>query len=624
MTKAYITIIFAVSFCILLVQLVRMARHWRRGSRYPTSIVQGALALPKRYLGDVHEVVARKPGNAHMHALTAGGFIATLMGTLLTLIGPFSGLFLTAVVAVSALVCVLGCVMDILRHARHEPGLSQARYQLFPLLLAISALSLAVLALLSIIAPLNHLMNFSIGLIALAALSCLAWWSGNGPMRHAVAGVTHLILHPRPERFGGGRSTGLKTIDFSKEPLGVVRMEEFLIPQLVSFDACVQCGRCEQVCPAFDAGQPLNPKRLINDLAASLRGHDQVHYAGVGYSHDTADTHTNFITSDSEQLIRVPKESIWACTTCRACVEACPMMIEHLDAIVDLRRGQTLRSGEIAPVAQQALENLKETDTQNGEGPQSRFDWAVDLNLPLIERGVQADVLLWVGESAFDRRIQKTLRSLILLLRHAGIEPHILAERELDCGDQARRLGDEELFQALAKRNIETLNGLSFTSIVTADPHVLHVLRNEYPALGGHYQVRHHTDVLSELIQQGKITPTKPVNLSVTYHDPCYLGRYNGEFEAPRQILASLGANIIEMKASRAQSHCCGGGGGAPLTDIKGERRIPDTRMQHVKTVGASCVAVACPGCTVMLEGVPNPLIEVRDVTELLYDAVEV
>jgi Fe-S oxidoreductase len=198
----------------------------------------------------------------------------------------------------------------------------------------------------------------------------------------------------------------------------------------------------------------------------------------------------------------------------------------------------------------------------------------------------------------------------------------VLGPEELDCGDLARRLGDEALFQNLARRNIALLARYRFKRILTADPHVLHCLKNEYPALGGRYEVVHHTTFLAELIAAGRLAPSRKLNQAVTYHDPCYLGRYNGEIEAPRAILDRLGVERREMERAGLRSSCCGGGGGAPLTDIAGKRRIPDIRMEHARATGAPVLAVACPNCAAMLEGVIGPRPAVADIAELLEAAL--
>jgi len=298
-------------------------------------------------------------------------------------------------------------------------------------------------------------------------------------------------------------------------------------------------------------------------------------------------------------------------------------MIEHVDAVIDLRRFQTLELGATPGKAADALAELRAADNPGGRPLAGRLDWAADLALPVMAQKRDADVLLWLGDGGFELRNQRTLRALVRLLRRAGIDFAVLAEEERDCGDLARRLGDEATFQDLARRNIATLAQYAFARIVTADPHAFHCLKNEYPAFGGRYEVIHHTTLLAALIAEKRLTIAAPLAGRVTYHDPCYLGRYNGEIESPRAILEALGVEHVEMERYGYRSSCCGGGGGAPLTDVPGKRRIPDIRMDHARATGAATVAVACPNCAVMLEGVIGPRPAVADIAELLLSAVE-
>jgi Fe-S oxidoreductase len=234
------------------------------------------------------------------------------------------------------------------------------------------------------------------------------------------------------------------------------------------------------------------------------------------------------------------------------------------------------------------------------------------------------DVLLVAGEGAFDMRYQRTLRALVKLLKAARVDFALMGEDERDTGDTARRLGDEVTFQKLAKLNIETLSSLSFKRIVTADPHVFHSLKNEYAALGGHYEVLHHSTLLAQLTASGQLKLGKSAETrKLTYHDPCYLGRYNGETESPRALLKSIGIQVNEMERSGMTGRCCGGGGGAPLTDIPGKQRIPDIRIADARTIGAEVIAVGCPQCTAMLEGVVGNRPEVLDIAQLLASTLE-
>jgi Fe-S oxidoreductase len=265
----------------------------------------------------------------------------------------------------------------------------------------------------------------------------------------------------------------------------------------------------------------------------------------------------------------------------------------------------------------------------------ARYHWAADLGLPQAEPQQPVEWLLLAGEAGFDLRGQKTLRALVQSLKAGGVVPAVLGAAETDCGDVARRLGDEALYQRLARQLIAVLWARPAANIVTADPHLLHALRNEYPLLDapwsrrlaeGHTRVWHHTELLADLLERQALKPVRGPDASmpsVTLHDPCYLGRYNGQTEAPRRALKAIGIRVVEMERHGMNARCCGGGGGAPATDIPGKRRIPDIRMDDARSTGASIVAVACPQCTAMLEGVVGQRPEVLDVAELVARAVE-
>ena len=397
--------------------------------------------------------------------------------------------------------------------------------------------------------------------------------------------------------------------------------KDFTWNQLLGFDACVQCGKCEAACPAFAAGQPLNPKKLIQDMVVGLAGGTDAKFAGSAYPGKPIGEHRG---NPHQPIVNglVDADTLWSCTTCRACVEECPMMIEHVDAIVDMRRHLTLEKGATPNKGAEVLENLIATDNPGGFAPGGRLNWAADLNLPLLSEKGRCEVLFWVGDGAFDMRNQRTLRAFVKVLKAARVDFAVLGLEERDSGDVARRLGDEATFQLLATRNIQTLAKYNFTRIVTCDPHSFHVLKNEYGAFNGDYVVQHHSTFMAELIGDGALNLGQHKGSSVTYHDPCYLGRYNGEYEAPRQVLRALGIEVKEMQRSGYRSRCCGGGGGAPITDIPGKQRIPDMRMDDIRTTDAELVAVGCPQCTAMLEGVVEPRPLIKDIAELVADAL--
>lgn len=602
---------------------------WRRGRAARVYLVAGLLALPKRYLVDLHEVVARDRKVARMHVATAGGLVAASLLILpIHLFGLDSPVLAWLLLGALA-VMLVGALLALKRRIDKTPArLSKGAWDRFPMRLILFVIGFAILTLpvagLISAEPLHWAWQIVLGAAIFTALGEIAAGPWGRPMKHAFTGALHLAYHPRPERFGGGAiSSDLRPLDLESEKLGVEKPGDFPWNRLLGFDACVQCGRCEVACPAFAAGQPLNPKKLVQDLVVGFSdAESDAGYAGSPHPQRPIGQATG--ASDKPIVPElIDPATLWACTTCRACVVECPMMIEHVDAIIDLRRFLTLEKGATPGKGAQVLEELRATDNPQGADPASRLDWTADLKLPLVSDTAKVDVLLWVGDAAFDLRNRRSLRSLVRLLRAAEVDFAVLGEAELDCGDLARRLGDEATFQDLARRNIESLARVRFARIVTADPHALHILKNEYPALGGRYEVVHHTTFLAELFKAGKLKLRPAKGARLTYHDPCYLGRYNGEFDAPRALLRALGAELTEMTRSGPRSRCCGGGGGAPVTDIPGERRIPDMRMADVRETAADVVAVACPNCMTMLEGVVQPRAEVKDLAELLAEALE-
>ncbi|NMY74577.1 dimethylglycine demethylation protein DgcB [Pseudomonas sp. WS 5071] len=630
MLNILVPLLIVAALCLALLGARRRINLWRQGRPSRVDLPGGLLAMPKRYMNDLHHVVARDKYMANTHVATAGGFVlAAVLAILVHGVGVHQRVLAYALLGATALMFV-GALFVFKRRLNPPSRLSKGPWMRLPKSLLVFAASFFTLTL-----PVAGVVPEGAGGWMLAALLCVgvAWGVGElfcgmtwgGPMKHAFAGALHLAWHRRPERFGGGRSTGLKALDLTdrRAPLGVETPADFTWNQLLGFDACVQCGKCEAACPAFAAGQPLNPKKLIQDMVVGMAGGTDAHFAGSPYPGKPLGVHGG---NAHQPIVNglVDADTLWSCTTCRACVEECPMMIEHVDAIIDLRRFLTLEKGATPNKGAQVLDNLIATDNPGGFAPGGRMHWAADLNLPLMRDKGAAHVLFWVGDGAFDMRNQRTLRAFVAVLNAAGVDFAVLGLEERDSGDVARRLGDEATFQTLAARNIQTLAQYTFSRIVTCDPHSFHVLKNEYGALGGDYQVQHHSTYMAELIAGGRLELKPDTGGRVTYHDPCYLGRYNGEYDAPRQVLRALGLEVQEMQRSGFRSRCCGGGGGAPITDIPGKQRIPDMRMDDIRETGVERVAVGCPQCTAMLEGVVAPRPQIKDLAELVADALVV
>lgn len=621
--------------------LVKRAAYWRLGRATPAGSHGWTqlFAIPKRYFVDLHHVVARDPYIARTHVATAGGAIAAFVLVFVDYGLALYSVWLDRLIFAAALLMLVGTLFVWRRRndvAAVPARLSRGPWNTLPWLLGAFAFGLVLYTAVPAEAMSGALAVLIAALIGAGAFAMTVGAARGGPMKHALAGLLHLAFHPRQERFAATAAaraeqsvppTALKRADLADQEYGVAKPAEFRWDQLLSFDACVQCGKCEAACPAFAAGQPLNPKKLIQDLVTGMVGGTDAAYAGSPTPGIPLGRHGG---APQQPLISalIEADTLWSCTTCRACVHECPMLIEHVDAIVDMRRNQTLTLGTVPGKGPDVLANLRETGTAGGYDKTVRYDWAVDLQAPLAQPGVPVDVLLVAGEGAFDMRYQRTLRALIKILNRAGVDYAVLGAAETDTGDVARRLGDEATFERMAKQLTGTLGALDFKRIVTADPHVLHSLRNEYRALGARYEVLHHTGLIAELVTQGALSPSPRAaealrERKVTYHDPCYLGRYNGETEAPRKLLEAIGIDVLEMERHGQRGRCSGGGGGAPLTDIPGKQRIPDIRIADARAVGAEIVAVGCPGCTAMLEGVVGPRPEVLDVAELVAAALE-
>jgi Fe-S oxidoreductase len=385
---------------------------------------------------------------------------------------------------------------------------------------------------------------------------------------------------------------------------GVATQKDLSKKQMLDLFSCTECGRCQEACPAWATGKPLSPKLLIMDLR------DRVVAEAAG-------------EVEIQPLVpnAVIDQVVWDCVTCGACVRECPVDIEHIDTIVDLRRNLVMAESRFPQEAAPMLRGVENQENPWGQPASARVDWAKDLDVRVLQEGDPApEVLFWVGcAGAFDERAQKTTQSVARLLAAAGIDSAVLGPREKCTGDPARRMGHEYLFQMLAEQNVETLNGAGVTKIVASCAHCFNTLANEYPDYGGTYEVVHHTQLLSELIAAGRLQPSAG-NGKVTYHDACYLGRHNGVYDAPRSL---IGGEVVEMPRHRERGFCCGAGG-ARMWMEEESPRINDTRFEEAAATGAATVATACPYCLVMLDDAAKgngSEIRVADAATLLAEA---
>jgi Fe-S oxidoreductase/nitrate reductase gamma subunit len=408
------------------------------------------------------------------------------------------------------------------------------------------------------------------------------------------------------------------------ETLGVSKLAEFPWPRLANVDACTECGRCQAVCPAYAAKQPLNPKKLILDLQAFL--------TETGPRRQGTGEAGNGGSSNGRALVGavIPHETLWSCTTCYACVYECPVLIEQVDDIVDMRRYLVLAEGDVPPSLGATLTNTERSGNPWKQSRRKRTAWTegLDFEVPVMAQVGEADVLWWVGcAGAYDPRNQKVTRALARILHTAGVNFAILGDEEQCTGDSARRAGNEYLFQTLAKANIEALNQYKFKAILTQCPHCYNTLLNEYPQFGApHYLVFHHTQYIEALLAEENIRVSSRGSGKVAFHDPCYLGRYNREYKAPRYAATSTGLSLMEPAQTAANAMCCGGGGARVWMEDEGETRINRLRLAQLQASGAEQVAVACPFCMIMLEDARGAAgaesLIIRDVAEIVADGL--
>ncbi len=443
-----------------------------------------------------------------------------------------------------------------------------------------------------------------------------------------------------------GKPLDFEEADPEKDQFGVAQVEQFTWKGLLDFSTCTECGRCQSQCPAWNTAKPLSPKLLVLSLrdhayakapyllsggGKDLTGEEKATEAQLAHMDVLALAEGNrpLIGTADEQGVIDP-DVLWSCTTCGACVEQCPVDIEHIDHIVDMRRYQVLIESSFPSEAGVMLRNLENKGNPWGAPPNTREDWTkgLDFEVPRVGETEDFDYLFWVGcAGAFEDRAKKTTRAVATLLHEAGVNFAILGEGETCTGDPARRIGNEFVFQMLAQQNVETLREANVKRIVATCPHCFNTLGNEYEQLGLKVEVVHHTQLLAHLVAEGKLTPVQPIDGGVTYHDPCYLGRHNRVFDAPREVLGAT-TTITEMPRNSERSFCCGAGGARMWMEEKIGKRINIERTEEALATGAKTIAVGCPFCYTMIgDGVTakgaQEDVEVVDVATVLLRSLK-
>ncbi|MBK3586902.1 (Fe-S)-binding protein [Streptomyces microflavus] len=578
---------------------------------------------------------------------------------------------------VEAIILIIGAAIMVLRGLEgalhHVDGYGPAYFASYPLVLAFKGLSVETLQNLVYLAAMIKLGTTMIWAITVGLNTNMgvAWHRFLGfPniwfKRNADGDVALGALQPM--------TTGGKEIDWEDPAedavFGVSQVEQFSWKGILDFSTCTECGRCQSQCPAWNTGKPLSPKLLIMSLRDHAHAKAPYLLAGGGKDMEGNEKATEEQLKDvpaaalaeaERPLIGTAEENgvidpdvLWSCTTCGACVEQCPVDIEHIDHIVDMRRYQVMIESAFPSEAGTMLKNLEKKGNPWGLAKKARVEWTkeVDFEVPIVGKDIEdlteVDYLYWVGcAGALEDRAKKTTKAFAELLHIAGVKFAIMGGDEKCTGDSARRLGNEPLFQQLGQENVAMLNMAygeddedtttkkpkSSKKIVATCPHCFNTIANEYPQLGGEYEVIHHTQLLQHLIDEGKLIPVTPVEGLITYHDPCYLGRHNKIYTPPREIIAKVpGLRNEEMHRHKERGFCCGAGGARMWMEERIGKRVNNERVDEALALNPDIVSTACPFCLVMLtdsvngkknDGQAKESIQVVDVSQLLLESVK-
>ncbi len=655
----YILAAVAVAFWVS--GLYRRYKLWRMGKPHDCSkdICKRIGVFIRTTVADVlfHRRFLRDPYPGIMHLIIFWGFIILLLASAVDAVTYYSGLHIRGVpylwfsliVDIGGILALIGIIMAACRRYIWKPqrlntildddiGLA--------LIAAILITGYMVEGLRQAATEINTHPDWAVwspgGLVFAKAFAGMSqgsllfwhrflWWLHSALTIGAILYVAlvfsklqHVIVSPLNIFFRSLGPMGVPApIDIEKaetEPLGVGNIKDFTWKQLLDLDACTNCGRCQDACPAWATGKPLSPRKVVQDL--------KVHMLKAGNNPvDQPDSPPTLIGE-------APSEAeIWACTTCGACQEACPVYVEHIVKIIDLRRNLVLAQNQMPETAQLMLRNMQSRG-HPWAGIQSlrlRGDWTSGLELKILAEGDNANTLFWVGctGALAERNVAATL-SMTRVLKAAGVDFAVLGEAETCCGDPARRAGYEFQFQIMAEQNIEIFKSYNIKEIITSCPHCYNTIKNEYSKYGGDFKVVHYTQFIADLIRQGKLKLTNELDSKLTYHDPCYLGRYNGVYQEPRRILQAIPrTKLEEMERSRSTGFCCGGGGGHMwIEEQPGTTKINQMRLEDALKTGAKTVVTACPYCLQMFEesiehkGIKDSL-KAMDLVELVEAAMK-
>ena len=469
--------------------------------------------------------------------------------------------------------------------------------------------------------------DLGLGMGAANTLQGTFWWIHLGIILGFAVYIPfskhmHMVAAPLNAYFRSLEPRGaMAPIDLENtERFGAGRVQDFTWKQLLDGYACAVCGRCTDVCPANLTGKILSPMHIVENL--------KDHMVAIGHQGPRDPEHVEPVPLFGEAI---PEQAVWDCVSCGACMEECPVVVEHVPTIMDLRRNLVLEESRAPEGAMNALLSLEQRGHPWRGTTYSRTDWAEGLDVPTLAEKPDAEILFWVGcTGALEQRSQSVARSMAKVLKRAGVDFAILGDEETCTGDPARRMGNEYLYQILAQQNIETLTRYQVKKVVTICPHCFNTMRNEYPQFGGNFEVLHYSQFVEELIDLGRLKPVKTVNINMAYHDSCFLGRHNGVYDQPRNIAKAIpGLNLVEMTPrNRERGFCCGAGGGHMWVEESQGDRINHVRTDHFLETGADTVGVSCPFCLQMLdEGIQAKGMDgdkqAKDVLEILADSLE-
>jgi Fe-S oxidoreductase len=445
------------------------------------------------------------------------------------------------------------------------------------------------------------------------------WWGALGSILAFIpyfprSKHIHLFMTPINLALKKEKPGVLEPMDFEREEsFGAAKLEDFSWPRLLDAYSCIMCNRCQEVCPAYATGKALSPAAILINERYEL---NRI-FSGFSAGKESPRPLLDFALNE---------EATWACTTCNACIEVCPVGNEQMLHIIDVRRERVLMQADFPGTLKKAFNNMEQVGNPWGISADNRLEWMAKLpfKVPTTEQNPNPDLLYWVGcAGAYDPRAQKIVCSVAEVFNAAGINWAVLGSKEKCTGDAARRAGNEYLFSQLATENVETLNALRPKLIVTNCPHCFHTIKNEYPQFGGNYVVKHHSEFILDLIQSRKLRVSARSQDGITYHDPCYLGRHNGVYNQPRQIISSLGDKPTEPSRNRRNSFCCGAGGAQFWKEEEpGKERVSTNRYRELKSTGAKTLATGCPFCMRMFSEEaakePETAMEVLDIAEIV------